>query len=129
MLDFLRDCKQQAVKVSIVSHRTAHPYHGPAYDLHEAAWTWLTHYGVIGHPTAPVEHQNVYLETSRDAKLRRIAKLRPSHFIDGLPDFLTDNRFPREVVGVLFDPDNAHGEIDLRRVLCWTRTDVKGVAA
>ncbi|MEO8040921.1 MAG: haloacid dehalogenase-like hydrolase, partial [Betaproteobacteria bacterium] len=36
-VDFFRWAHEQVLDVTIVSHRTRHPFLGPQYDLHEAA--------------------------------------------------------------------------------------------
>ena len=35
--EFFRACRHAGVRVSIISHKTKHPYLGEKYDLHEAA--------------------------------------------------------------------------------------------
>ena len=36
--EFFNRCEEQAVPISIISHRTRYPFAGPRYDLHEAAY-------------------------------------------------------------------------------------------
>jgi len=128
---FMQSCRDRDIRLSIVSHKTHRPYRGPAYDLHEAAWTWLTYYGVVGRSTSPLTHSDVYFEPTREAKLRRISQMGVTHFVDDLPEFLTDPKFPADVIRILFDPANAYGDVALPRLTSWHSppNDVLGAAA
>ena len=102
---FFRDCVRLDVEVFIVSHRTRYPYIGPAYDLHASALEWLEGYGFFDDQHIALARENVFLESTRTAKLQRIAELRCSHFIDDLPELLADADFPADTCGLLFDPE------------------------
>ena len=41
MLKALGKLHQRGIPMVLVSHKTRTPYKGPAYDLHQAAWSWL----------------------------------------------------------------------------------------
>jgi hypothetical protein len=104
------------VPVFIVSHKTQYPYLGPQYDLHEAALAWMTANGVFDALQVGLPRDNVFLELTKQAKLRRIAMLRCTHFIDDLPELLGDPEFPAGVRRLLFDPNDQHphGACDAR---------------
>jgi hypothetical protein len=107
-VEFFRDCVSAGHHVCIISHRSRHPYLGPPHDLHAAALAWLRQYGLTGDGDAGMLRDRVFLELTREEKLRRIAELECTHFIDDLPEFLTDRDFPPETERVLFDPHGAH---------------------
>ena len=44
MLEALYELRQQGIPMVLVSHKTRTPYKGPAYDLHQAALSWLEKY-------------------------------------------------------------------------------------
>lgn len=110
VIDFLRECRARAVPVRIISHKTRAPFLGEPHDLHEAARHWLRRYGVIDAPAAPLRAADVCLELTKQAKLARIAAVGCTHFVDDLPEFLTDPAFPAGVVRYLWDPS---GDADL----------------
>jgi hypothetical protein len=118
-LDFVRDCGWRGISVFIVSHRTRQPYRGTSSDLHAAAHRWLERQGFAG--PAGVAGERIYLEITREEKMRRIGTLRCTHFIDDLADVLTDPAFPATTVPILFDPHDIATASPLRRLHSWAR--------
>ena len=104
-VSFLERAAQQGSEVWIISHKTLRPYRGPGYDLHAAARGFLREQGISGRL---VPEHRVHFELTIEAKFQRIARLECTHFIDDLPEVLTDARFPEGVVKLLFDPSNHH---------------------
>lgn len=96
VLAFLDQARRDGLSLCIISHRSRRPYAGPAHDLHAAARNWLARYGL--------DWIETHLETSREAKFARIAAAGCDVFVDDLPEFLCDARFPPRVQRVLFDP-------------------------
>lgn len=115
--EFVEECARHDVAVFVVSHRTRQPYRGPASDLHAAARHWLVEQGFVG--SAALTPDRVFLELTRDDKMRRIRTLRCTHFVDDLPELLTDPAFPKMTIPILFDPHDAHGPTALRRLHSW----------
>jgi len=115
---FFAECARRAVPVSIVSHRTRSPYRGPAHDLHAAARGWLDRSGILA-----LAGGEVFLETDRDAKVRRIAELGCTHFVDDLADFLDELAAVEGLERIHFDPSGAHdhgsGAASMRCVDSW----------
>jgi len=109
VLDFLNACRETGTAVRIISHKTQLPYRGPRYlNLHLAAWSWLSHHGLLdGHRTV-IKPADVYFEPTKQHKLARIAERGCSWFVDDLPEFLGDPAFPPNVQRVLFDPTDHH---------------------
>lgn len=104
VIDFFREARMKGVRVAIISHKTRQPYLGEACDLHEAARGWLEHHGFFDASGAGLGRQDVYLELTKQAKLGRIAQARCTHFVDDLPEFLSEPAFPQDVRKVLWDP-------------------------
>jgi FMN phosphatase YigB (HAD superfamily) len=106
VLDFFRACRCAKVPVCIISHKTRHPYLGEKYDLHEAALGWLTQQGFFDEAQIALPRENVFLELTKEAKLKRIGESGCTQFIDDLPEFLLDPLFPVGVQRLLFDPND-----------------------
>lgn len=102
VLDFFARCRERSISAYIISHKTRHPFRGQQYDLHQSARGWLKSKGLDG--------DHVFLELTKEAKLKRIAEVGCTHFIDDLPEFLGEPAFPRDVERILFDPNNHHPE-------------------
>ncbi len=117
---FFIDCERRRVATFIVSHKTRHPFRGPAHDLHQAARDWLDRQQFFASQEIGLSLDRVFLELTKEAKMARIAELRCTHFIDDLPEFLADPGFPEGVERILFDPARAYlGEDRFRRAGSW----------
>jgi hypothetical protein len=105
---FLCRCRAAAIPTWIISHKTRRPFRGPQADLHEAARGWLREQGFHAADGPGLLDEQVIFEETKAGKLRRIAELRCTHFIDDLPEFLDAPNFPPDVERVLFDPQERH---------------------
>jgi hypothetical protein len=119
---FLRQCRDAAVEVAIVSHKTVTPYLGEPYDLHLAAHEFLEQHGFYRADEAGLTPEHVHFEPTLGAKLARIAALGCSAFVDDLPELLAEPRFPAGVERIHFDPSGARRD-DPRftRVASWAQ--------
>ncbi|HEX3871062.1 MAG TPA: hypothetical protein VHV77_11530 [Pirellulales bacterium] len=107
VVEFFAVCRQKGIETCIISHKTKHPFAGPGYDLHEAARTWLKSQPFSG-ADAPGRAPQVFLELTKQDKLRRIELERCDWFIDDLPEFLSEASFPSSCKRWLFDPHRCH---------------------
>jgi len=102
---FLRHCRNAAIPVSIISHKTRFAAADPdGTDLRQAALAWLEQKGVFAAEGCGVPRNRVFFEDTRAAKCRRIASERCTHFIDDLEEVFLDPSYPRHVAGYLFAP-------------------------
>lgn len=101
--EFFTLCAGAGLKLSIISHKTQEPIAGEPFDLHRAAYLWLERWGFL----ALLPRNEIFFETTREGKLRRIEARRCTHFIDDLPEFLEEPLFPKGVERLLFDPSGA----------------------
>jgi hypothetical protein len=102
--DFFRTAVSKGIQVYIISHKTRYPFRGPNYDLHDAALNWLDSRGFFAKKGIGISRENVFFETTKEDKLRRIEDMDCSYFIDDLPEFLMEDAFPRKTKRVLFAP-------------------------
>lgn len=120
VIDALQALKVAGHEVAIVSHKTRHPYVGPAYDLHEAASLWLANRGIAGDSHCVVDSTNLFFEITKETKLNRIASLHCDHFVDDLPEFLCEPTFADSTQRWLFDPNDANADhAAYRRIQHW----------
>ena len=118
--EFLGRCVNLGIRTCIISHRTRRPFRGPPYDLHLAAREWLESHGFFDETRIGLRQDRVYLELTKEDKLRRIAQLGCDRFVDDLPEFLDEPAFPKGVRRILFDPTNAYQRRQsCRRVSSW----------
>ena len=103
-LEFFAACKEAALSVSIVSHRSKFPYAGPAFDLHAAAKGWLEKHGFLQY----IQPSAVFFETTFREKIAAITRLGCTHFIDDLPEVLLDPNLPSGLSRILFLPSKLH---------------------
>jgi len=98
--EFIDLARSRKLRVSIISHKTRHPYRGEKHDLHAAARQFLAHHRIAA--------DAVFLEPTKEFKADRIRAERCTHFIDDLPEFLELVRFEGEGQRILFDPNDLY---------------------
>ena len=122
--EFFVRCRERGVGVCIISHKTRHPVLGRAYDLHRAAHEWLERQGFYAARGIGLARARVFFEPTKRDKLQRIARVACSHFVDDLPEFLTEPEFPRGVERILFDPnDEYRDDGHFQRVTSWAEIE------
>ncbi len=98
VLDFMAWARGHGIALSIVSHRTRQPFLGPPFDLHQAARDWTARFLT----NAVIPDERIFFETTKDAKLARIAEGGFDYFLDDLPEILTAPGFPAATTPLLF---------------------------
>ena len=100
---FLRRCRAEAAEVVIVSHKTEFGHYDPdRVNLRAAARGWMMAKGFFAENGYAIPADNLFFEATRAEKLRRIAMLHCSCFIDDLEEVLDDPDFPPGVTRILF---------------------------
>lgn len=105
VMDFFMLCKKNKINVYIISHKTLHPFRGSKYNLHNYAQKWLQRHGFYN-PKIGLSKKHVFFELTKEEKLKKIANLKCTHFIEDLPEFFAEKNFPKGVVKILFDPNS-----------------------
>ncbi len=120
----LRHLRGNGHELFIVSHKTRHPYRGPAYDLHQAAVAWIDTV-LRDAEGALVTPSCIYFCERKEEKIARIAEVGCEAFLDDLPEILVMRNFPVSARRLLFDPAHqypAHWATEgcvLHRVVSW----------
>lgn len=123
-IDFLRKCREAAWDVLLISHKTEFGHFDPdRVNLRAAAVTWLERHGFF-EACSGLSRVGVYWESTREAKLERIASSGCDLFIDDLEEVLCDERFPAGVERVLL-ADIGAGAADAPYVCCPTWAEVE----
>jgi len=120
---FLRRCSSERCAVAVVSHKTEYGHFDPERtNLRQAALDWMQTQGLFaGAQSIPLE--NVYFESTRADKLRRIAALELTHFIDDLEEVLIDPGFPPDVERILFADGEQKGAVPY--IICPTWRNIE----
>jgi hypothetical protein len=95
--DFVASAQEDLV---IVSHKTQFPVLGDKTDLRKAAANWIQSTLLAGLP--------LHFFDTREAKVAKVAELRPRALIDDLPEVFKTPGFPSATAFILFDPENTH---------------------
>ncbi len=102
---FLRRCRERGVRLSIVSHKTRWAAADPRRrDLRVLALAWLERRGLLDPGRYGLDRTRVHFTDTRAEKLRRIAELGCTDFVDDLPEVLADPAFPPGVRPHLLRP-------------------------
>lgn len=120
LINFLGWATSSDVKLVIVSHKTLHPFIGPAYNLHESALAWILA-NLKDERDLFFPRDQIFFELTKDDKLNRIGHLGCNIFIDDLPEILLDKSFPAGPERILFDPNSFHtDQLGILRFTSWT---------
>ena len=118
VLEFLSWARKQSIHVSIVSHKTQHPFLGKQYDLHQAARRWIDLH--LNNEDGPLVIPGcIYFEITKELKIKKIAEIGCTVYVDDLPEILLATGFPELTNKILFDPDSHHIGKNLPRVSHW----------
>jgi hypothetical protein len=119
VIEVLHRLNEAGIECGIVSHKTRHPFAGPAYDLHQVARNWIDASLVYnGKPLIP--ESRVFFELTKDEKIARIGACGFTLFVDDLAEILTHPGFPAGTLPVLFDPAGSESlPPGARRVASW----------
>jgi len=103
--DFLRVCKKSRIPVCIVSHKTQFGHYDEnRVDLRDAALMWMQGNGFFEADGFGLSRDAIYFETTREAKVDRIAALGCTHFVDDLMTVFQEPGFPENTRRYLFAP-------------------------
>ena len=106
-LDCLAEAIRTGVPVSIISHKTRHPYRGTPVDLHAAALGWLEAQGCFDPSRLALPRSRVHFLLTKEEKVAQVARCGCSHFVDDLPEILLSPAFPAATARLLFAPAGA----------------------
>jgi hypothetical protein len=107
--EFLGQCRSHADSVAIVSHKTERAHYDPATDLRVAALQWMERRRFFDVSGLGLERSNVYFESTRDDKVRRIRELGCDVFVDDLAEVLVHGGMPAACRKILFSTDPHSG--------------------
>lgn len=88
---FLRAAGAAGVKLYVVSHKTAYARRDATRtNLRAAALDWLAAQGFFADQDIPLAPADVYFESTRQEKIRRVLSLGCQIMVDDLPELLAD---------------------------------------
>ena len=90
-------------KIFIVSHKTKYPISGQNYNLREAALKWLMKQTICGE-NKPINRKNIYFESTKEEKAKRIEQLNIEIYIDDLLEIV--KMLNPNIIGLLYNPEN-----------------------
>jgi hypothetical protein len=100
---FLGVCRRRGDKVAIVSHKTDLAHHDPLRtDLRAAALQWMEANRFFQPAGLALQREDVFFESTRDEKIRRIAALDLDLFVDDLAEVLAHEDMPAACRKILF---------------------------
>ena len=97
LAEFLRAIRAARIPVCIISHKTEFSVADPRVNLRAAALAWLEQKGFFAADGFGLRREDVFFESTRDAKLQQIAAQGCTVFVDDLEEVLTELEFPKGV--------------------------------
>ena len=109
-LDVLRRCREQGLRLCIVSHKSEFAAAAPAGpSLRACARNWLDRHLFGGQDGLDPAEVPVFFEATRAEKIERIRLLGCAAFVDDLEEIFTDPAFPDGVTRILYGAGRAPG--------------------
>ncbi len=116
---FLLHCRAKDVRVSVVSHKTRYSPKDPErVPLREMALCWMTNKGFFDPDRFGISPESVYFEDTREQKVKRIAALGCTHFVDDLLEVFSEPEFPIHVARILFGTEELGEDLNEGLVSC-----------
>lgn len=105
-LEFLYLSKLRGHKVFIVSHKSEFGHFDEdRFPLRDQALLWLQTNKIFDENDLGLSRENVFFESTREDKVRRIRDLACTHFIDDLREVFEEPHFPGNAQKILFCPN------------------------
>jgi hypothetical protein len=102
---FFKLCKQNKVKVYIISHKTEFANYDETHtNLRKAALDWMVANHFFQEEGFGLSPETVFFGAIRQEKIEYIKKLNCTHFIDDLEETFFEETFPSNVEKILFAP-------------------------
>ncbi|NBR85387.1 MAG: hypothetical protein EB141_13095 [Verrucomicrobia bacterium] len=122
LAEFLRAIRAVQIPVCIISHKTEFSVAEPHVNLRAAALAWLEANGFFAAEGFCLRREDVFFESTRAAKLQRIAAQGCTVFVDDLEEVLTEPEFPQGVERWHYLPGQTERrEGDIQAFSDWTR--------
>ncbi len=115
--DFFRLCVENNLRKYVVSHKTQYSnLYKDGVDFRDSALNWMRENNFFC-GEFEISEKDVFFESTREEKLRRIKDLGCTHFIDDLVEVFLDEEFPEGVHKILFDKNNSYKNENLENMI------------
>ncbi len=98
LLSVLKLLTKNKIKYFVVSHKTKFPYFGNKINMHAISRKWLDNN--IFNKKNNIKKCDYFFEETIPNKIKRIKKLKITHFVDDLKEII--NLLPKNINGVLY---------------------------
>ena len=106
--EFLCLARIRGDEIFIVSHKSEFGHFDEeCVPLRDQALLWLKKNLIFQHNEYSIGRDNIFFESTREDKVRRIRDLACTHFVDDLPEVFWEPFFPYNVQKILFCPAGA----------------------
>lgn len=103
--EFFARCKSFSIETYIISHKTEFAnYDTTNTNLRWAALDFLKKNNLIDSEKYGIKSSNIYFESTRIEKIKRIREKKCVVFIDDLEETFAEATFPKDITKILFDP-------------------------
>ena len=118
---FFESCKLNKIRVFIVSHKTEYAkMDKTGTNLREASLTWMKGRGFFERCGFGLSIEDVFFESTRIEKIKRIKEIRCTHFIDDLEETFMEDTFPTDIEKILYVPHMKQSIVEgVKRTASW----------
>lgn len=121
---FIKNCHAHHIQLYIISHKTKFATMDKSHtNLRTAALNWMKSNRFFKPDGLGLTLNQVFFEDTRKDKIHRVAKLNCTHFIDDLIETFMEERFPDNVISILYAKDGGPSNKSNRPVVkdSWER--------
>ena len=118
---FIQTCRASRIPLFIVSHKSVHASADPEkINLRDAALQWMKAQKFFDKNGMSFSSANVFFESTREEKIKRIVSLRCTHFIDDLEETFLETIFPGNIERLLYSPEEeCHHDKRIKHFRSW----------
>lgn len=104
-IEFLRRCKRENIRVSIISHKTEFDNLGVGIPLRRFALEWMNKRKLFS-SSLGLSYEDIFFCQAKTSKIQMIRNRNCTHFIDDLIDIFLDPFFPEETEKLYYSPND-----------------------
>ena len=120
VLNFFKKCVVNNISLYIVSHKTNFAaMDETGINLRAAAFSWMNKNGILNF----IKKENIFFETTRIQKIKRIKDLGCEVFIDDLEEIFIEKSFPQNIQKILYSPSPPKNNTMMKLAQSWSEIE------
>ena len=116
--DFVKKARNRGFDISIVSHKTCFSnFTNNGINLRDVALRWMEKHSFFC--KLGFSQEEIFFESSKLNKIRKIRHLNFSHFVDDLVEIFQNSNWPKNVNFLLLDKSKSCLDVNVKKYSSW----------